>query len=168
MLEYGFVVTNSGNTTLSNVTLTAPLISSAVIAGCSSATLLPARRRIVRASIRSLRPTWMRVRSPTWRPLREPGLRAEATASDAITTAISTDQANSGSEGRLQELTGAFLARRVDRVLQNEPGLNSLQNRVGRPAGRAGGQSRWYRKQPRRHVLDEHAGHAIADVAAGR
>ena len=168
VLDYSFVLRNSGNMPLANVNLGAPLFGPGSISSCSRPELAPA------AEITCSSPyTVTQADVDAGEVVIEVTARGigtgEIVGHDALTITLSTGPSDEEVRNSFENLTGLFMAQRADRILQNEPRfLRLARPRHWRGAGRAGGQFRGRRQRHRRQLLGKPARHACARPAAGR
>lgn len=137
-LDYNFIVTNSGNTTLTNVTLTDPLISNTAIPGCDYQELPPGAEMtcsgqyvVTQADVDAGEVTNVAT-------AKGAGPGGEVTGSDTITIAITTGPSDAEVRKNFKNLTGSFMAHRIDRILESDPDLFSLEYRLGGGQQQAG------------------------------
>ena len=131
-LEYSFVVSNTGNTTLANLVLEAPLISNGSITGCGLQALAPAAKvtcvaqyTVTQADVAA----GQVVNEATARAIGPAGA-GEIVAKNTLTISVSTGPTDEEVQKSFENLTGVFLAQRADRILQNEPRAYGLRGRA--------------------------------------
>ena len=135
--DCGFVLSNSGNMTLANVSLGATLFGPGSISSCSRASWrrgpsspVPSPYMVTQADVAAGQVV-IEVKA------RGTAARERSSASGALTITRSPGPSDEEVRNSFESLTGLFMAQRADRILQNEPRSYGLRGRAG-GEGRAG------------------------------
>ena len=158
-------MSNTGNTTLANLVLEAPLISNGSITGCGLQALAPAAKvtcvaqyTVTQADVAA----GQVVNEATARAIGPAGA-GEIVAKNTLTISVSTGPTDEEVQKSFENLTGGLPGA----ACRPHPAERTQSLRLARPrqrrgAGRAGGQPAKRRQRHRRQLLGKPAGHACA------